>query len=381
VRVLSDGRALVNDATGRRIVLLDASLKGATIVADETGSRTKYGSRASSVIPFLGDSTLFVDFDARALVVIEPAGRFGRAMALPLLRPDDIFYLLNSTSAGLDPKGRLVYLGGRPRPRPAPGTPPEPRAAADGANRAVVAATVADSGSVIGANFDTRVVDTLAAIRLPVFKRVQVSRRPTMTEGANAFNPLPITDDWALMPDGTIAIVRAQDYHVDWVTPDGKMSSTPRMPFDWKRITTEEKQALLDSLAKAESARRALVPPPLPGVLPPLPFVLVDAADIGDFYPPIRAGQMKASPDGKLWILPSTSLHATGELVGASAATVAGAGSGLVYDVVNRNGQIEERVKLPQGRTLAGFGRDGTLYLAYAPHPALAIVERARIVR
>ncbi|MBC8088677.1 MAG: hypothetical protein H7Z40_15545, partial [Phycisphaerae bacterium] len=36
----------------------------------------------------------------------------------------------------------------------------------------------------------------------------------------------------------------------------------------------------------------------------------------------------------------------------------------LNYDVVNRKGELTERIQLPPGRTLAGFGPNGIMYLA-----------------
>jgi hypothetical protein len=35
----------------------------------------------------------------------------------------------------------------------------------------------------------------------------------------------------------------------------------------------------------------------------------------------------------------------------------------LVYDVVNRKGELTHRVQLPAGRQIAGFGPNGTIYL------------------
>ena len=53
----------------------------------------------------------------------------------------------------------------------------------------------------------------------------------------------PTPDDWAILSDGSLAIVRPNDYHIDWVYPDGRRVSTPKMPFDWRRLTDADKQA------------------------------------------------------------------------------------------------------------------------------------------
>ena len=58
---------------------------------------------------------------------------------------------------------------------------------------------------------------------------------------------------------------------------------------------------------------------------------------------------MKADLDGNLWIRTS--------------ATRAGAIAGPIYDVVNRKGELVDRVQLPAGRTIVGFGKGGVVYM------------------
>ncbi len=52
----------------------------------------------------------------------------------------------------------------------------------------------------------------------------------------------------------------------------------------------------------------------------------------------------------------------------------------LVYDVVNRSGELVQRVQLPAGRQLAGFGTNGTIYLA-AREGREMFIEKTRIVK
>lgn len=59
----------------------------------------------------------------------------------------------------------------------------------------------------------------------------------------------------------------------------------------------------------------------------------------------------------------------------AAAATTPTAG--LIYDIVNREGQLVERVQLPPGRTLVGFGKGGVVYLANREGRGM-VLERAR---
>jgi hypothetical protein len=228
--------------------------------------------------------------------------------------------------------------------------------------------TSPDSAPILRADFDSREVDTVAMLRVPATKsttfRTQSPTGGTMFMSAPMFDPLPVTDEWTLLPDGTIAIVRTRDYHIDWIGPDGAATSTPRMPFDWKRITLEEKQQMIDSVKAARAEWAANNPPSPPPqmttsagsfVMPRPPFRTVEPAELPDYYPPVRAGQVKADPDGNVWVLPSTSVSA---------------GGGLVYDVVNRRGEVFERVQLPPGRNLLAIGAGGVVYMSPAPTQA-----------
>src|SRR5215211_2062735 len=69
-------------------------------------------------------------------------------------------------------------------------------------------------------------------------------------------NPLPTVDDWAVLSNGTVAIVRGQDYHVELINADGSVNVAPKVPFEWQRLTDEDKAAVIDSAkAAAEKAR------------------------------------------------------------------------------------------------------------------------------
>src|SRR4051812_19281543 len=62
VRQLPNGNVLVNDVQGRKVLLLDGSLAPAGVVADSTSATANaYSGRTGSLIPYRGDSTLFVD--------------------------------------------------------------------------------------------------------------------------------------------------------------------------------------------------------------------------------------------------------------------------------------------------------------------------------
>jgi hypothetical protein len=79
-------------------------------------------------------------------------------------------------------------------------------------------------------------------------------------------------------------------------------------------------------------------------------FEFLPLEKFGDFEQPVQTGAVKADLDARLWILPRTSLRAK---------------DGLLYDVINRKGEIVERVQFPKDYVLAGFAQGGVLYVVH----------------
>jgi len=79
------------------------------------------------------------------------------------------------------------------------------------------------------------------------------------------------------------------------------------------------------------------------------PLVFVAPSELPDYRPAISAGSAKPDVDGNVWIRTS--------------ATRAGAIAGPIYDVVNRKGELVDRVQVPAGRSIVGFGKGGVVYM------------------
>jgi hypothetical protein len=376
VRLLPGGKALVNDFSRKRLFMLDSTMKNITIVADASGGApSPYWPQGGAILPYIGDSTVFVDQASQTFTVIDPHGRIVRAMAPP--RAQDVVRLMGGAAVGpphgFDPMGRLVYRTARG------GSIPGYRKLDSGVVKIDVRF---DSSFIVRADLDARRVDTIAYLATPVQKIYQTGVGGGQVMGGSVTNPLPAYDEWALMPDGTIAIVRTQDYHIDWIAPDGAKSSSPKMPFDWRRVTDAEKQKMLDSARRVYDMRKAAAPPPprprppadgenvfssssSASTVPPL-FLPVELSEMPDYYPPIRPGSVKADRDGNLWIIPTTSVLA---------------GDGLVYDVINREGKLVERVRIPAGRVIVAFGKGGLIYMVSQFAPGVQRLERAKVAR
>ena len=92
---------------------------------------------------------------------------------------------------------------------------------------------------------------------------------------------------------------------------------------------------------------------------------IVPDSEFPQFWPPIQPGSVLADLDGHIWILPTTSTNAA---------------NGFTYDVVNRKGEVIERVQLPKDHVLVGFGPHNVVYLTKADGKA-TYLERALLTR
>ena len=392
------GGVLVNDVARRRVLMLDPTLKNVTVVADSTSNTaTAYGGRIGGLIAYRADSTLFVDPQSLSILVINPAGKIARVMSVPV-RQQDMMSLVGPASAavGFDQTGRLVY---RSQIRPN-------MAAMMGANGAFTPPTPPDSAMIVRVDLATRKVDTLAYFKIP---KTTVTVSGTPEKGMSIiseFNPLPVTDDFAVLSDGSVVIVRGQDYHVDRLGPDGKLASAAKIPFDWQRLTDEDKVAFIDSVKTAMEKARAN--PPAPGAGGPtiitnggpvimdggraggggggqvMTFMrggaeagaaaalgggggmqqnLVSPSTLPDYKPPFSPGALRPDADGNLWIrtIPTKPLA-----------------GGPVYDVINAKGELIDRVQIPASRTIVGFGPGGTVYMSVREGSGL-LLEKAKV--
>lgn len=438
VRHLPDGRILLNDGTRRRLLLLDSTLKTVGIVLDSlTEVQNAYGTRAGSLIPFRGDSTLFVDAATYAMLVIDPQGKIVRVRSVP--RAQDASYIAQQNTSwpvpGFDGAGRLVYR------IPAQAAAPTMRQSGD----IPYFPQQPDSAIVVGINMDTRKLDTLGAVKIQR-QVMSITRSEFGMEVRSAQVPLPLLDDFAVLPDGTVAFVRGRDFRVDYRAPDGTFTSSEKLAFPWIRMTEEDKIKFTDSVkavliknAQRNFTQEMIVwsnllnkpypvtfkviegqevpmglpkdwilptgmkfpsnyvyacPPSIPGAPPtpaPLPGTsapgapaanggapgaprcvqneyanwygsgytppaptyraptLIPASELPDYRPPISAGSVRADGDGNLWIRTIQMKPMPG---------------GTIYDIVNRKGELNDRIQLPVGYTLAGFGPGKLVYLS-----------------
>ena len=123
IRPLADGRVIVNDRRRQRLILFDQTLRRFTTIADTAvGARTPWQA-GGVILSYPGDSTAWLDWQARAFVMIDPHGVITRTFAMPNAR--DVIYVEPGVIQGgqaFDSNGRLVLQVPRKRP-PAPAPP------------------------------------------------------------------------------------------------------------------------------------------------------------------------------------------------------------------------------------------------------------------
>jgi hypothetical protein len=407
IRALPGGRVLVNDGTRRRLLMFDSTMKLIRIVADSNmNAENAYGIRAAKLIAYRGDSSLLIDTGSLSMLVIDGEGNIVKVKAIP--RSDHATYIGSPSVTygypGFDAQGRLIYR------------------ITDALSYVLVAAgggvmirEQPDSAPVLRLDLETRKLDT--AGRVKIQKRItepyQLASGTITTRTLS--NPMPVQDDWAVMADGSIAFLRHRDYSIDWLNPDGTQTSSRPMVFDWQRLTDAHKKAFMDSIltVMAENSKRSMArydsinavcfnlapgatqaiamaakpvqrdAPPAGrggggrGAAPPPPAGRGDAGPaarpaapscpsqayptailfstpryvphtaLPDYKPPFAVAAARPDADNNLWIrinqmrpVPNTYL----------------------YDIVNRSGELFDRIQMPIQRTLLGFGPGNIVY-------------------
>lgn len=345
IRALSDGRVLVSDMARRRLVAFDSMLsKGQPVLNPSGAAALQYPARGGLLLALPGDTTLVFDAAGFSFVVLDAAGKVVRVMSMP--RASDA-WIMSSPQNGLpviDARMRMIY---RSRLRPT------------GFSRATGNPIYPDSAPVIAVAFDTRTADTLAWMKIPPYTPSISGRDPDGRMRITSIQPpFELTDEWAALQDGTIAIIRWRDYHVDWVRPDGTRESSPRTAWNWVRMSDEEKGSFIDTLKvvyqknDSTSQGQMMMFGGPPSSMPIFETLTVAPSEVPDYPPPFVPRATRVDPDGRIWLLERANI---------------GSKTPLVYDVIDRTGQIVDRVQMPPDAAVIGFGPGGSVYLSITP--------------
>ncbi|NOT07259.1 MAG: hypothetical protein HOP28_03545 [Gemmatimonadales bacterium] len=307
IHELPDGRLLVVDSKDAAVRLVDFAGGTTVPVGRQGGGPGEYRAPGRFVI-FGRDSVLLTDPRQRRSLLVSPMGALGATFRIGTNEgslPDAA-----RTPAAGDAAGRLYFAGSALDPN-------EPL-------------KIADSVPILRLDRAAGRLDTLA--------RILVARRDIQTTSAGGvlkaveirLVPFVPHDDWAVLPDGRVLVLRTGDYHLEVVGPDGKRTSGPRLPYVPIKTTALDRAGLPGDLA------------------------------IPAQKPPFSGPSTRPSPNGYVWIQ----------------RTMAATDSVFRYDVLDLSGRLVARVACPPRTRLAGFGR-GAMYLVRRDEDDLEYVGRA----
>jgi hypothetical protein len=335
VRELSGGRVIISDGLEENVALLDFAGGGITSIGRQGGGPGEYGS-PGPLLALPGDTTLMNDFGNRRALVIGPNGQV--VTTVPLRQVGSV--ALNPRWA--DARGRLY------------GQPPVMLTGNTGGGTP----QIPDSAPLIRWDRSTDRIDTVVMTPNPlsggggvVMMRGGDTRRvggPTSLGGRQkAFYP---TDTWVVAPDGRVAVVRGENYRIEWTDASGRRTAGPVQPFERIRVTKADQDEWIKSRTAGTRMvvnGRRMTPPP------------IDPKDVdwAEFKPPFLA--VSVSPEGELWVLRSQP----------------GGTNGALYDVFDGRGERIRQVRLPENRRLVGFGQR-SLYTVYKDADDLEWLER-----
>jgi hypothetical protein len=242
-----------------------------------------------------------------------------------------------------DARGRL-YAAGRPFGWAADGT-----------------LVPSDSAPILRYTIATNRVDTVAYMNLT---KNGVSERATSSGGEMRVSirlsssvPFAAADDWAVLADGRVVIVRVADYHVEIVHPDGRRMIGPVVRYSPVKITDPEKnewranQAPGQTTAVSEGLAGRPAAPPAP-----------ERHEWPAVKPPFLGSATWPGPNGETWVM----------------RTRAARDRVPTMDVFDSQAKLVARVVLPAGSSVVGFGAQ-VVYLVRTDGDDVEYLQRYKL--
>lgn len=377
LRELPDGRVILADPRERTLALLDFRSGQATRIGRE-GQGPGEWRLPNGVYALPGDSTLVFDMGNMRYLVVDPSGQ-----------PAYTFSLIGDGAPGggqraMAPGGQRAPASGGQRAQRGPGGPGmvggpmasvlRPPSGVDAQGRLYFASSpfrmgpdgpvAVDSIEITRVDRKSDKVDTVARIHVPG-TQVTAGQQGgnTMRLALRMAGPFDARDEWAVAPDGRIAVVRHSPFRVEWVAPAGTVTRGPEQPYTPIPVTDADREAVAEARRSAGGVRVMMGPGgtqvTMGGQAGADAPSMDDTEDWPDTKPPFSAGAARVAPNGHLWLLRSRSADDPVP----------------VYDVFDGAGRLIRRVALPRDTRLIGFG-SRSVYLVRTDDNDLQYLER-----
>jgi hypothetical protein len=349
IRELRDGRVIVSDVREKTVQLVDLKA-GSTRKIGREGSGPGEYAMPMRLLALPGDTSAVYDPLNRRFLVIGPDGKAGPFVSY---EPEEAGgrIRIGLGARYTDARGRL-YMAGRNFSIGPNGEP-----------------TTSDTAPILRLDRVSGKTDTLAWVSTPATTIRSSQGGSNIQVQAGGGNPFTAADDWAVTPDGRLAIVRVKNYHVDWYAPNGQKTSGPAIAYDKVKVTEDDKKAFRERRAAGGGATMIVSEQRGPGgttrsagVGAPTSINIPEPTDWPDVKPPFTGGAAFAAPNGDVWVLrtrPAKDKIPT-------------------FDVFDATGKVVSRVALPADTRLLGFG-NGTVYLARSDEDDLQYLQRYKL--
>ena len=352
IRELKDGRLVVIDPRDKTVQVVDLKAGTATKLGREGSGPGEYG------IPFRlmslpNDTTAISDMLNNRLLLINPNATVGGFVDLNVPPPSGgrgegrgMVMIGGNMPTAADAKGRMYYQG------------PPFRMTENGPQSA-------DSVPMIRWDRASGKRDTLAWLRLPASANQVTSRGGRGNQqvsirmgGGPPFNG---ADQMVVAPDGRVAVAHHDPYSVDFVSETGQRVRGQPIKYDRQRISDghkaewrERQKSATGMMITNDNGRRSATMGPAGQTQDPEVWG-------GEYMPPFLSGAtLSFSNDGYLWV------QRTGP-----------AGQPPTFDVIDRAGNLAQKVVLPKRARLLGFG-NGAIYVARLDEDDLQYIQKYR---
>ena len=168
--------------------------------------------------------------------------------------------------------------------------------------------------------------------------------------------PVQSVDAWAVLSDGTVAVVRAASYRVEWFPLVGDHAFTDPIAYTPIPITKDDKKRVVDAYKRI--GEQQLQNHPMRTAI--LAVTYEEPQTWPATHPPFRGdAEALVDPQDRIWL-------ATRCLKDEQA---------NCYDVIGRNGARADRFKLPPKTRVVGFG-PGVVYTAFEQKTDKDVLQR-----